>query len=169
MLATIRHQIASLQPKGLHTIWTFLNPALLFHHPEHLCSPSSRIFTWLCLRAGANSWQRFIVKEQSGKSWFCRLWSGYLRVSHRNLTPSYTRLFFHRFSFIKLLFWRRASDKNLYLGCTKLAEPVYSSLQDTLGVSLGITQQLYTTISELRKFQVSLSHCLGAGEKHGQS
>ena len=30
--------------------------------------------------------------------------------------------------FYKLLFWRRAYDKNLHLGCTKLAEPVYPSL-----------------------------------------
>ena len=74
-------------------------------------SPSSRIFIWLYLRARANSWQHFIVKKQSGKSGFCRLWSGGLSLSHRNLTPLYPRLFFHRFSFIKLLFWRRTFDK----------------------------------------------------------
>ena len=47
---------------------------------------------------------------------FCRLQSGRLRASHRNFTPSSPRLFFRRFRCVKLLFWRRASDKYLQLG-----------------------------------------------------
>ena len=129
MLAAIRHQIAFLQSTCLHTMWTFLNPALLFHYPEHHF-PHDPEFSHDCTWRNEQTpdstllWKNSLASPGSAG---CDLdGSVSLRnfLSHRNLTPSYPRLFFHRFSFIKLLFWRRTSDKNLHLGCTKLAEPV---------------------------------------------